>query len=264
MPNTIGNPQSITNYLVPATGNIAGIQQSLIAGASETEVNFSEYALNGVPFIPQSAYIDNSQGIADLFITSQKFNDFTIARVSAGNVLAVNFPSIADDTYSITGNGSVNIVWTNAPALSQAPENIIASIVGTVPVSIAQSQVNTYRLLDVSGQTAFTVAAGATTGSTSTTGLNYIRGFMFTISANATLAVAGNTTLSILLNGYYLYQQNIYLPSVAVSGIQPIIVPVPMPDSLEFTTNGGAGLFEATLSTALATGIIDVNGWFYA
>ena len=173
------------------------------------------------------------------------------------NTPAVNFPSIEGDTYSITGNGTANLLWTNAPTLANQAENVTATI-----LSSQSNQVSVYRWLDWGGQTQFSLLAGQTTANSTTNGLTAIRNLMCTVSANASLAVEGFTTLSILLNGYYLYQQNLWLPAVAGVGIQPIILPIAIPDSVEFTTNGGAGLFEATLSTALATGTIDVNGFF--
>ena len=258
MTNTgLGHPQAVTNYLVPATGNIAGVLQQTVLSAQQLLVDFSLYSLNGVPFTPQSVYIDNTLGLGNVVITSQRFSGFTIASVSAGTSQQVNFPSIVGDTYVITGNGTVNMVWSNAPALPNAAENVTATINSTPTTPV---YVN--RQLDSGGQTSFNILAGQTTGSSTTNGLSFLRGFTITVSANATLTVAGYTTLNVIIDGYYVYSGNLYLPATIVPGIKPVVITPGIPDSIEYSTGGGTGLFNATLSTALATGIIDINGYF--
>lgn len=246
----ISNPQALGNYLVPATGNIAGVLQTLTAGVTPFEVDFSEYALNGVPFIPQSAYVDNSGGTSALIITSQKLNGFTLGIINAGSVESINFPSLGDDHYYITGNGNVQIVWSNAPALSNNPDSVLVS---------SSAPINTLITTQPGGQNNLSVLAGTTTNSVGTGTLIALVGFSFSVSQNATLAVAGTTLLSISIDGYYVYEENLYFGTTMSSSSQPMGRTIMFPHT-SYPCAGGN--LTATVSTALNAGIIDVNGYF--
>ena len=252
-------PQSLTNFLVPATGNIAGVPQQLTLNANPFEVDFSNIGLNGVPFVPQSVYIDNSKGLENVVIKSQRLS-FVCASVPAGVVQTVNFPSVAGDIYDVTGLGSVTIVWTNAPALSPSPNQVSAFITGgTVDATVTNAPDVVLIPAPVFQFVKGTIHAGSTnTGNlTPTVNSTNLRKLIISMSANSTLAVAGTDLLTVNLNGGVIYSENIYFPSLGPSAFDKI--------EIDFDTvaqNISTGFLDVTLATALTAGIIDVNAYF--
>ncbi len=255
--------QNLTNYLVPAIGNIAGIGMGINLSATEYPVNFQQVGNNGVPFVPQSVYVDNSAGTGTVIIKSQGLN-FNCCAVPPGAVQAVNFPSIANDTYLITGAGNVNLVWTNAPALG-APSEVSATITGNpgVNATITNSELNT-TISPKSIDPHYTSISGAAVSAIFTPTVvnsNLIK-LVMSFSENSTLAAAGLTTLSVTsnANGVLLYKQNVYLPAAtAAASINTLPIVLDFPTLAQNAFNSD---FTVALSTALATGVLDINAYF--
>ncbi len=259
----LSSPRALTNYLVPAIGNIAGIPQALTLTATAQAVDFKSVALNGIPFVPQSVYVDNSAGTGTVIIQSQLLN-FNCCAVPPGAVQAVNFPSILNDTYNITGLGNVNFVWTNAPALG-APSEVSASITGTpaVTATITNATLNTTISAKAADGKYFSISGGTTSVNIAPTVQNTnLLKLIMSFSENTTIAAAGINTLTVTQNsgGNTIYKQSVYIPAtaaVATFNAKPI--------ELDFSTlayNMFTSNMTVSLSTALATGILDINAYF--
>lgn len=106
-------------------------------------------------------------------------------------------------------------------------------------------------------------AAGQTAVWTPAAGHRFrLMGFIITLSDDATLAVAGETTLTLQDAAAAIHAFDFWLPSVAITtalGIcPPIVVNLPQNGYLSSAINQA---LNANLSTALATGKFRVNAW---
>ena len=254
-------PINLTNYLVPAVGNIAGIsQQAILSTGIETPVDFVDASLNGAPFVPQSVYVDNSLGLDPLTIYSQKLQ-FICAIVQAGAVVSVNFPSVADDNYILSGAGSVSLVWSNAPALGNGETT--ATISGTPAVTISGTPT-----VALSGTTPINIGVtsvfqavyghiiggGTSTGNLTPGTPGNLRLVEIVCSANANIAAPGNNGLTVSLDNNPIYIENMFFPVTNRTVIE-----------LDFSViapNSVNGSLNVSLATALSAGFIDVNGYF--
>jgi hypothetical protein len=250
----------LSNFLIPASGMIAGIQQSTTLSATPTDVDFSSQLLNGIPFVPQAMWIDNTEGSAPFEVTSQQLGNMIIASVPIGQTASVNFPSVSDDVYGLTGLGNVNITWSNAPLIPNLPTTIEAILVpGRPAANVAVTNVPMVTQEPISApQTSFvfgTLAAGATVLNLDVPAGAMVRKITYRYTDDATLAADGYVTLTVANNGLNLAEDTQYFATVAATSHRNC-------DTIDFeqlaplTTNT---TLSFTLSSALTTGKLSVQ-----
>ena len=90
---------------------------------------------------------------------------------------------------------------------------------------------------------------------------NMIRQAIIDITENATMAVAGENTLQLLLDGVIIYNTSVYIPEAA-STSTGLLAHIPLDLSDCGFSSGASGTLNVVLGTALATGSVIVNGYF--
>ena len=102
--------------------------------------------------------------------------------------------------------------------------------------------------------------AGATTIGTPPANSN-LRKLVLAVTENATLAAAGENTISVLLDGVTVFTDQVYIPATALATNGVLYT-----RDLDFSDiafgSGSAGTLTVNLGTALATGSLVVNGYF--
>jgi len=104
-----------------------------------------------------------------------------------------------------------------------------------------------------------TIAPAATVATLTPPVNNALEGWDISITSNATLAVAGTDTITVALNGVTIYQTSVYIPSTALSVPGQMYTHKQKYNSYIDPKVGTSGTFTVTLSTALATGTVNVN-----
>jgi len=107
--------QSVTNFLVPATGSTNAYAVSQVFSATPTFVDFNNVALDGLPFRPSGVLIDNSQGTGPLTVL---INEISYAMTcAAGELLNMPYPAPVNHTANITGNGQATVIFVDYPVI---------------------------------------------------------------------------------------------------------------------------------------------------
>jgi len=104
-----------------------------------------------------------------------------------------------------------------------------------------------------------TIAPASTVATLTPPANNALEGWAVSITSNATLAVAGTDTITVALNGVTLYQTSVYIPVTALSTAGQMYSHKQKYNSFVVPKVGASGTFTVTLSTALATGTVNVN-----
>ncbi|MHB1222233.1 MAG: hypothetical protein ACYC0J_09585 [Gammaproteobacteria bacterium] len=251
------------NYLVPSSGKTRALSVSGVFSAAPNQISFASYELDNAPFIPQGAFIDNSQGVAPLNIFIKEAN-YNIV-VPSGATEQVQFPAPSGQTHIITGNGAATIVYVDFPVLPSS-SNTVTNIAGQ-PISVTvpatgpagvpyQAEIIPSSLILAQGS----IAAAAATVSIAVPANKFLRKLIITLSDNATLSAAATDLLTVLLNNVNIYQQNLYIPAVVTAGIGGSKIEINFDNVAP--NSGAAGTLDVTLAAALATGIVDVNAYF--
>ena len=104
-----------------------------------------------------------------------------------------------------------------------------------------------------------TIAPAATVATLTPPANDALEGWDISITSNATLAVAGTDTITVALNGVTIYQSSVYIPATALSVPGQMYTHKQKYNSYIDPKVGASGTFTVTLSTALATGTVNVN-----
>lgn len=280
--------QQTYNYLVPASGTTHAVfQQCDFAVAGIATEDWQAFSTNHFQFRPQGVFIDNTQGTATATFSIQgvPFN----AYMPAGYAGWVSFPSVANLVTEISGTGTVNLTYVDFPVINSTPvdssgnppssnvtvQNPPTSPVNTqaiiggspiasnnpVPVTVENATLDVAVTPSIATLVAGTVtAAGSTTVGTPPAN-SRLRKLILGLTANATLAAAGNDVLTMQLNGVTIFTEAFTLGTTAnaVNGMaykRDIVF-----DMIAFSA-GASGTLTATLGTALATGEFYVNAYF--
>ncbi len=271
--NNVSSYGSSRNYLIPAAGSTHYATISGVFNANPVVQDWGNFSIDNFPFVPQGAFIDNSQGTGPLQILIQPVN-YTVT-VPAGIVSQVQFPAPPRPVMYITGQGQASIIFVDFPVL---PNNGLVDIGNTVNVNLAAIAAGV--TVPVSLPTNFGGApyqtqqtpgagnyghgsiSGAGTSASFTPGtanLN-LRKLALSITENASLAAAGIVTLSVTVNGAAVFSEGIYLPATAGANAGEAYT-----RNLDFdgiALPAGTGNITVTLSSALATGQLDFNSYF--
>lgn len=108
--------QYVTNYLIPPVGGPRGYVQSGTLSATPVFLDFRETSggvIDGQPFRPNGAFIDNTLGTGDLVLTLNEIN-FRIVCL-AGASLNAQFPAPINCTFNLTGLGTATVVFVDFP-----------------------------------------------------------------------------------------------------------------------------------------------------
>lgn len=262
------------NYLVPAGGQTHAVPIIGTFSATPYAIDWRNFSIDNFPFSPQGVFIDNSQGTAPLVINIQPIN-YNV-ECPAGIVGQFQFPAPNGQTCTITGGGQASVVFVDFPVL---PNSGLVNIGNTVNVDIAgvtagvtvptQPAVNNsglpYQVQQVTQAVEYhylSITGSATSASVTPTisGQN-LRKLVLSLSENATLATAGNDLLTVTANGVTVYEENLYIPAVAVAGLGAYRFDL---DFSSFSVPMVTGNLTVTLATALATGTLDINAYFGA
>ena len=290
------NSYPTTNYLVPITGTTHTVRSSFQATGTPTLIDWNTFSVNYFSFMPQGVYVDNLNGASVLTITVLPIG-FTFA-VGAGFAQWVQFPAPQDSQISITGNGNVNLFWVDFPIFTTLPfsssgtggsvvvtntplpvsEATLDGVVAAAPTATGLTVQDRYlqpliaAAPTATGLTVVTRVAPMTalSGTISGAGVSVtltppantnLRKLVVSLSENATLVTAGIDTVSATLNAVACYSEGVYLPATAVTS--PGVAFTRTLDFDSIAPNAGAaGTLVVAISTALATGQVNVNAYF--
>ena len=258
-----------TNYLVPSAGSTTCVKLTPILSVTPTLVDWRQFKLDNKNFQPQGVFIDNTLGASDVTITINPIGYNIVCK--AGQSKEAQFPAPNGQTASLVGNGVANLIFVDYPVL---PSGSLVTIDGTPTVNIGNTPLPVSVPISVSGApylvnleplaasaVQYTITGAAVSGTATPTANTNMRYLQITASEDASLAAAGIVTVTVTLNGTQVYQEGIYLPASAGSIIgKTDIARIPF-ESIAFNA-GVAGALVTTISTALATGQIDVNAYF--
>lgn len=123
----------VNNFMAPATGTPNSVPILGPFSATPLIVDFRENSLDGLPFVPQGLFADNTQGSAPLVIAVQGMNWSVI--VPVGAQISCQYPAPIGQIVSITGNNAGgSIIFCDFPVL---PSQVGGVSSGGGPVTIA-------------------------------------------------------------------------------------------------------------------------------
>lgn len=148
---SINEPRKVAtmNYLVPASGTTTGFVVEGIFTDTPSVQDWRMQELDGEPFVPSGAFMDNSQGTGPLRI----FIRGTAYSVScpAGARIAVQYPAPLDQITEVTGDGQASIVFVNFPVLptSDVPPDFspVVTPLNAILTELGEINVDTLNIL---------------------------------------------------------------------------------------------------------------------
>ena len=256
----MSNPvqQSTNNYMVPASGGTHAVLFTDVLTGTPTPYDFRQFQLDNFPFTPQGCYCDNTQNDTPAVFSFQPMG-LNIS-VPAQSFAVFNFPAPKGLVVNVTGGGTVTSVFVDYPVLPQiyygnsAAQQVnvpAAPLAGAYLQRVIPSAVFEAKHARITG-------AGVSGVLTPANAAN-LRKVVFDLTSNASLAAAGDTTVTLTVNGVIVYQADIYLPAAA--GNNPWTKTIDF-DNVAPNTAGAA--VTVAISTALATGGLDCNAYFDA
>lgn len=258
-----------SNYLVPSSGSTHAVTYSGDFSATPQTIDWQSFSINNFPFQPQGAFIDNSSGVDDLVIKILPINYSVTCPAGATN--QVQFPAPNNMSMEITGNGTATIVFVDFPVLPNAG---VVKIDGTVTVQGPAAGVNTQPAQTATGGVPYltqetpvagasyqsSISGAALTATIIPVASTNLKMLQLGLSGDASLAVAGEETISVSLNGTVIYSDVLSLPAAA--GTNPSAWNQVLDFSHIGLNAGAAGDLVVTIGTALATGKLSINAYF--
>jgi hypothetical protein len=264
--------QETTNYLVPSSGGTHAVQIQGVLSAAPAYIDWTQFSSSDFPFQPQGVFIDNTEGTEEVVLgicTSVGGPSLWNVYCPAGSQVQSQFPAPNGQISSLTGDGQVNLIFVDFPVLPNAGAvTITGGSVGITGQPIdTQPAVNNggapYQVQEIpplaSAPQYGAAASGTITLTPATTG-QYLRKLVLSISANATLASAGVTTLTVSANGTQVFKQSVYVPAAALDNAGSL-----WEVNLDFVEVGiamGTGTLTVVIGTALTAGTVEANGYF--
>ena len=248
-------------------------------GAETFTLDFSSYINSGVIDGIQGLYIDNSANANKLTIsvpdTSQNisfpanaqgyvpiicstFAKFSVSSANSGTTIILPY-NFAGPAFIFPANALA--FDANGNLLVSDPDISAASLGNAIAVGEYAFGNNDALLQRHLGTEMYyaSIAPGATTATiipAPGSGAYYLKSLLVRMSENATLATAGEITLTISEGSTTLLVLHPYIPAAAVGGIG--LADLLKLESLDYVAHNAATALTITLSTALATGTIDV------
>jgi len=162
--------QSVTNFLVPATGSTNAFMIEQTFSATPYFQNFNNVELNGIPFRPSGVIIDNTSGTGDLTVLINELS-FAIT-CPAGLSIQMPYPAPVNHSVNITGLGEATVVFVDYPVVPFGGTQL--SLPNPTPVSLPSASL--------------TATLDSSSGSSSTSAGLHMVSFYNSGSANATIA----------------------------------------------------------------------------
>ena len=262
-----------SNYVVPASGTTHAYVINGTASATPLLGDFQQVNNTGILFVPQGAFIDNTQGSQPLEIVLQPLG-YTVT-VAAGTSTQTQFPAPQGMSFQITGNGFFEIVWVDFPVLPSAQEVTIAG--GTVNANVTNTVSTTSQATPNNGSAFIvqqndlpitcyaTTATTATSFSLSTGGVNSYNLYKLSLYLSSDAYTAAGGIVNIAINvtnsvGPLIFQKAFYVPSAGLKDDQGyVICDLTFEPGVEFTL--GTNPIVVTTSTALTAGTYTLQAW---
>jgi len=285
----MANPVPTYNYLVPADGTTHAVPYALALTGNPYEIDFRAFQQQFFKFRPQGAIVDNSLGTAPLVISipSVLFN----VAVPVGCYQTVSIPSPDPCVLTITGNGNANVIFVDYPVITTQPVLATGEPVNG-NVTVLNNPLNTADVgLDAIISALGTLAANGLTmqglgygfgnndafyphhtqcnffnvsiTGAATSGILipavagkafYLKSLRISLSANATLAAAGNDAVSLLDGSSNLWTAHPYVPAAVAGAGDSEIIKI---DNAEYLSHALGNALNVTLATALSAGYLD-------
>lgn len=246
-----------TNYLVPAAGQTHCVSFDGVFSASAEKIDWRQYSVDNFPFNPQGVFIDNSQGAGPLVILIKPIN-YTVS-CPAGQRLQAQFPAPNGQNMEITGNGQASLFFVDFPVL---PNNGEVNITGTIQANIAS--ISPGVIMDVQKVPVpvtpiyYRITTG-TSASLAAPASSDLKKLILTLSGDAILAVAGQISITVTLNGVQILKFYVYLPAAITLNTAAQMFEI---DFEGLGLNAGSGSLSTAVSTALAGGSLETNAYF--
>ena len=124
-------PQSVSNFLVPATGstNSVVLDQILTAGVP-VRFDFANYSISGIPFRPSGVLIDNSAATAPTSVQIPEIGYTMICAV--GEMLHLPYPAPLNHSAIVSGEGDVTVIFVDYPVIPFSSK-MTANVTDPVP-----------------------------------------------------------------------------------------------------------------------------------
>lgn len=113
--------QSVTNFLVPATGSTNAYQIRETFTGVPKFIEFNSIELDGQAFRPSGVIADNTQGDGDLVILINEISYRII--VPAGQTLQMPYPAPLNHTVNISGDGDATVLFVDYPVIPYVSNN---------------------------------------------------------------------------------------------------------------------------------------------
>ncbi len=267
----IANVQYETNLKNSTDRNISPLPQSIIVDTSQMTAG----AINIVWDKGDLNYqLDVPYGVKQVFaVPAIPDCIFTVtfdADAAGGDVRIdmTNFPLIPQ-SYAVSGvQPRDEVQVTNFPTIQSVSVSGTASVNDTTLAALVSDTQATSGLTVHSTQYArpATLVSGRATASGSTTigtppASSNLRKLVIELSPNATMATAGENTLTIALDGKTIFIESAYITSTAIE-LGAILYKYDLDFSTIAFNTGSAGSLTASLETALATGSFNINAYF--
>lgn len=109
--------QSVTNFLVPATGSTNAYVLNQAFAAAPFLQNFNNVALDGIPFRPSGVIIDNTAGTTPLTVLINEIGYNIVC--PAGKTLQMPYPAPVGHSANITGDPAhvCTVVFVDYPVI---------------------------------------------------------------------------------------------------------------------------------------------------
>lgn len=269
------NPGSVQNFLVPSAGKCSEYRVVGQFTASPWLGDWQQISTDAAPFQPQGCYVDNSQSTTavTLTVTSSGYS-FT---VPAGCIWHTPFPALNGSKMQVTGSGAGNdvtsITFVDYPvfpifldptAVAGAQNVVITGFTSATPINTLGSPLASggvpYRVQEYVPQATAYYQSGTGNIAPGVANQN-LRKLKITLTGDAILAAAGETTITVQANGVTIFERSIYLPNA-----------IPAAPSQGFTIADeefgfigipmAAGDLNIALSTALTGGKLETNAYF--
>lgn len=156
-------PQSVSNFLVPASGSTNSVvfDQTFSAGVPVV-VNFAGYEISGIPFRPSGVLIDNTASPNQISVTIPEIGYTMIC--AAGEMLHLPYPAPINHSASISGDGDATVIFVDYPVIPYSSRFVAAvAFPNPLPVSLpAAFEQKTYLATrSVLGRQTLAVTTGA-------------------------------------------------------------------------------------------------------
>lgn len=109
--------QSVTNFLVPATGSTNAFVIHQAFSATPLLQNFNNVELDGIPFRPSGVIIDNTAGTSALTVLINEIGYNIVC--AAGKTLQMPYPAPVNHSANITGDPAnvATVVFVDYPVI---------------------------------------------------------------------------------------------------------------------------------------------------